>query len=72
MEIREELNDLFILLLCQRSVTELIINFKASLENPYTYNLAIKSSWFMVSKAFHKSIKTAPVNPLLSRVSFYF
>ena len=36
------------------------INFKASLENSWAYNVVIKSAWFMISKAFDKSISNAP------------
>ena len=38
-----------------------------SIENPYACNLAISGSWFVVSKAFDRSINKVPAKSCLSR-----
>ena len=42
----------FTLILCFMFVKQLFMHLKASVSNPHTPNLAIKKSWFNVSKAF--------------------
>ena len=48
------------------------MNFKASPEKPYVFSFAVIISWFIVSKAFERSINNADSHSPLSIALFYF